>query len=461
VTRPTDIQVVRSAVSVHPIRTRVPLKFGGEVLSTVTLVHVEVEVEDRRGRRGHGVGETPLNVQWAWPGTQPYAKRLASMERVAIDTARAWTSTHEAGHPLDLGERFEREALPALTPMGMPRLAALVSASATDIAVHDAYGRVHGVDVYDTYAPPWLARDLGSFFADDPETAGSLAGRFPAHVLTPRGRAPRRLLAWHLVGGLDPLTVDDLTGAEPRDGHPVLLGDWIARDGLRCLKVKLGGIDPDADTRRLTEVGHIALATGVEHLSADFNCTAPDVDTVALVLDRLAADAPGVFDRLRYIEQPFPYDLAANPIDVRPLAARRPVFLDESADDWRTIKIGVDRGWNGVALKTCKTQTGAILSAAWAKHHGLSVMVQDLTNPMLAMIPHVRLAAHVGTAWGVEVNATQFYPGASDLEARVHPDLYRRRGGEIDLGTLGGPGFGYREAEIGRDWSHPAAVFER
>jgi hypothetical protein len=108
-------------------------------------------------------------------------------------------------------------------------------------------------------------------------------------------------------------------------------------------------------------------------------------------------------------------------------------------------------GWTGVALKTCKTQTGAILTLCWAKAHGLALMVQDLTNPMLAQIPHVLLAAHAGTIMGVETNAMQFYPDASPAEEAVHPGLYRRRQGEVDLSTVRGPGFGYRVDEMRRE----------
>ena len=86
-------------------------------------------------------------------------------------------------------------------------------------------------------------------------------------------------------------------------------------------------------------------------------------------------------------------------------------------------------------------------------------MVQDLTNPMLAQIPHVLLAAHAGTIMGVETNAMQFYPEASRPEAEVHPGLYRRRDGRVDLSTIRGPGFGYRLAEIRRDLPEPAANF--
>jgi hypothetical protein len=74
------------------------------------------------------------------------------------------------------------------------------------------------------------------------------------------------------------------------------------------------------------------------------------------------------------------------------------------------------------------------------------------------MIPHVRLAAHAGTIQGVECNAMQFYPDASVIEERVHPGLYRRREGVVDLSSLSGSGFGYRVDEISRQLPAPAAV---
>jgi hypothetical protein len=80
----------------------------------------------------------------------------------------------------------------------------------------------------------------------------------------------------------------------------------------------------------------------------------------------------------------------------------------------------------------------------------MSLMVQDLTNPMLAQIPHALLGHHAGTIMGVESNGMQFYPEASIREARVHPGLYQRRGGRLDLSTIRGPGFGYRIKEIDR-----------
>ena len=144
---------------------------------------------------------------------------------------------------------------------------------------------------------------------------------------------------------------------------------------------------------------------------------------------------------------------------MRSVSARKPLFLDESAHDWEFVKLGRRLGWSGAALKTCKTQTGALLSLCWAKAHGMPLMVQDLTNPMLAMLPHVRLAAHAGTIQGVECNAMQFYPDASLPEAAAHPGIYARRNGQLDLSTLSGHGFGYQLSKMARILSEPAAAF--
>lgn len=160
-----------------------------------------------------------------------------------------------------------------------------------------------------------------------------------------------------------------------------------------------------------------------------------------------------------YVEQPFPYELQQHQLDVRAVSARKPLFLDESAHDWRQVKLGRELGWTGVALKTCKTQSGALLTGCWAKAHRMALMVQDLTNPMLAQIPHVLLAAHTGTIMGVETNAMQFYPEASKPEEVVHPGLYQRRQGKVSLSSIQGTGFGYQLDKIGRKLPDPIAQF--
>ena len=262
-----------------------------------------------------------------------------------------------------------------------------------------------------------------------------------------------------MVGGHDLLDPSQRTGQEPDDGYPVLLTDWIKRDGLTCLKVKLCGNDARWDYDRLVHVGTIGREHAVRWLSSDFNCTAREPAYVNMILDRLLREEPEIFQMLLYVEQPFPYDLQANRIQVHSISGRKPLFMDESAHDWKLIRLGRRLGWTGVALKTCKTQTGALLSLCWARAHAMPLMVQDLTNPMLAQIPHVSLAAHAGTIMGVETNAMQFYPAASEAESKVHPGLYRRRHGRVDLSTVRGPGLGYRINEIQRQLPAPAAAY--
>lgn len=444
----TDVRVCAAETSFIPVTLRVPLKFGPETVKDVVCLRVKVTVEDAVGARAVGWGETPLSVSWVWPGTLTIGERTERMkafsERVAVMLAECglW------GHPMEIGHDFQHaHLLPALEQVNregggepMPYLGGLVAFSAFDIAVHDAYGKLHSVDIYETYFRDWMNRDLGAYLKGDVD----FNGRYPEDYLVQN--PPKQLPVWHLVGGVDALEKQDLTGNEPDDGYPVLLGDWIDRDGLKCLKVKLRGTDAAWDYERMVRVGRIGLPKGVRWLSADFNCTVKEPAYVNEIMDKLLQDEPEIYAKTLYVEQPFPYDLEANQIDVRSVSARKPLFLDESAHDWEFVKLGRSLGWSGVALKTCKTQTGALLSLCWAKAHGMPLMVQDLTNPMLAMIPHVRLAAHAGTIQGVECNAMQFYPEASKAQEAVHPGLYQRRNGLVDLSTLSGYGFGYGAA---------------
>jgi L-alanine-DL-glutamate epimerase-like enolase superfamily enzyme len=461
--KPTDIRVTAAELYFLPVETRVPLKFGTETLTHVTCARVRLTVADADGNTAQGWGETPLSVQWVWPTDElSYEVRHEALKGFCGHLATDWAQWEGTGHPLEVGHAFQEQRLlraledfSAGRPEGrMPYLAALVCCSAFDIALHDAFGQLHGVDIYQTYTEQYLSCDLSAFLTPAERSDVSFEGLYPGDFLV--SDAPMQLPAWHLVGGKDLIDESELTGDEPDDGYPVLLREWIRRDGLTCLKVKLRGNDAEWDYDRLMRVGQIGIEEGVLWLTSDFNCTVTDPAYVNDILDRLVVEHPRIYGMILYVEQPFPYDLEANPIDVHSVSARKPLFMDESAHDWRLVSRGRQLGWTGVALKTCKTQTGALLSLCWAKAHGMTLMVQDLTNPMLAQIPHVRLAAHAGTIMGVETNAMQFYPAASDVEANVHPGLYQRRDGKVDLSTLGEKGFGYRAEEIGRDLREPA-----
>ena len=464
--KPTDIRAAAAELFFLPVETRVPLKFGPETLTHVTCARVRLTVRLANGDNAIGWGETPLSVQWVWPSALPYKPRHEALKQFCIWLTKAWAEFDVLGHPLELGHDFQQTELPRLLDTfnadspacePMPWLAALVCCSLFDIALHDAIGNALGRPTYDTYSSDFLSRDLDQFLGAANGSAVEFAGRFPDEFLDPN--PPSFLPAWHLIGGLDPVDESELTGDEPEDGYPVLLADWIRADGLTCLKIKLRGNDNAWDYARLVKVGNIAIENKVLWLTTDFNCTVTDPMYVNDILDRLVAEHPRIYGMILYVEQPFPYEIETNRIDVHSVSARKPLFLDESAHDWKLIRLGRELGWSGVALKTCKTQTGAILSACWAKAHGMTMMVQDLTNPMLAQIPHVQLAARAGTIMGVETNSMQFYPKASSAEAMIHPEIYRRRAGQICISSLIGPGFGYRIKEIARELPEPVAAY--
>ncbi|MEY5012203.1 MAG: hypothetical protein RLZZ253_3342 [Verrucomicrobiota bacterium] len=263
---PKSHQAAVDQVRVHllPVRTRVPLKFGTETLTEVECLRVRVGIRGGDGQRAEGWGETPLSVQWVWPGALPYGPRLDRMRDFCCRIASRWAGFGQCGHPMEVSQDFQEQVLPLILeeanremPLAepMPLLAALVCFSAFDIALHDAYGHLVGRPSFETLTPEFLGRDLAGFLEGDP----ALAGKFPSDFLLPQRRD--RMRAWHLVGGLDWLDAGE--GGESPDAHPLRLVDWVERDGLQCLKIKLRGNDAAWDLDRLKKVGELGLARGV------------------------------------------------------------------------------------------------------------------------------------------------------------------------------------------------------
>ncbi len=437
----TDVKICQVEIGFIPVILRIPLKFGAETIISGTCARVKMSVENKLGNTACGYGETPLSVGWAWPSQSlGFLYRENRMIAYCQKLVSQWQKCDLSGHAMEIGYDFNEQILPKVDT-DIPHLVQLICNSAFDLALHDAYGKVNDISSYSSYNSKYMNHDLEYYLEDN-----RFAGRYPENYLL--GKPLLKLPVWHLVGGKDLLTEEELTGNEPQDGYPVILTDWIRRDGLKCLKIKLAGTDSQWDYQRILDVGKIAIEYKVNYLSADFNCLVKSPQYVNDILDLLMIEAPEIYGKILYVEQPFPYDLEANRIDVHSVSSRKPLFMDESAHDWRFVKLGYELGWTGVALKVCKTQTGALLSAAWAKEHGMALMVQDLTNPMLAMIPHVQLASRVGTIMGIECNAPQFYPAASEIQERNHPYLYRRRNGVVDLSTLGDKGLGYKEEDL-------------
>ena len=163
----TDISPVSVDLYFIPVETRVPLKFGPETLTSVICARACITVANKQGQKAQGWGETPLSVQWAWPSSLRFQERCDAMQLFCRMLAEAWAKFDQRGHPIELGSDFVESALPGLLEQlndqrgqPMPHLAALVCCSVFDVALHDAYGKLLGLDVYSTYSAEFMSTDL-------------------------------------------------------------------------------------------------------------------------------------------------------------------------------------------------------------------------------------------------------------------------------------------------------------
>lgn len=447
--KPTDVRVKDVATSYEEYRYRTPIKFGGVALDRVTILNVEMTVETAAGVVARGFGSMPLGNVWAWPSKAlSYDRTLFVMRAAAGMTAEVYAGGQVAGHPIDITHALEPELLGVPVSVGfddgpeesIPVLARLVVASPFDAALHDAYGKAHGLNCYQTYGPEFVSHDLGHYLGG--EFAGEQLHRY---VLT--GPKPRMPL-YHLVGALDPLTDADVK-ERVGDGLPETLGEWIKSDGLTHLKIKLNGDDLGWDVDRVVGVNRVAeevqQSRGVTQwfYSLDFNERCRDVGYLVAFLKRLRELTPVGYDRVQYVEQPTARELKANRDNVMHEAARlKPVVIDESLTDLESLRLAREMGYTGVAFKACKGQTQTLLLAAAAQKYGMFRCVQDLTCVGASLIHSAGVAAHVPGVAAIESNGRQYCPAANAGWDERFPGVFTTRDGTMNTALLTGPGLG-------------------
>jgi L-alanine-DL-glutamate epimerase-like enolase superfamily enzyme len=443
--KPTDITIRDVSISYESHRFRTPIKFGGVALDRVTILNVGMEVGTAAGKVAKGFGSMPLGNIWAWPTrTLTYEQTLSVMQDFAASTSSLYGGCKLAGHPIDITHTLEPELLklslrePLSEPM--PALAKLVVASAFDASLHDAYGKLHGLNSWRTYGPDFLEHDLGHYLGA--EFAGE---RLHNYITTePKPRMP----LYHLVGALDPLTPADVK-APVGDGLPEHLGEWIHRDGLTHLKVKLNGDDLKWDVERVVSVN--AVAEGAQRqrgitqwwYSLDFNERCQNVAYLLDFLRQLKARTPAGYDRVQYVEQPTARDLKANPANrMHEAAKHKPVVIDESLIDLESLYLSREMGYTGVAFKACKGQTQTLLLAAAAQKLGLFRCVQDLSCPGASLIQSASIAAHIPGIAAIEANSRQFCPVANAAWEARFPGVFTIHDGMMNTAILNGLGLG-------------------
>ena len=438
-----NIKLSVEGVTYESASFRTPLKFGASVVKDMIMPVVTIRLK-RGNREGLGVGAMPLGNAWAFPSA-PHERSLDAMRRLTERLARAIQGMEASSSIFELSHGMEEAALrlareisaeAAYQSHPVPKLCALVVFSAFDIALFDAWGKLHGANTFSFLCQTSEGRNLSGWLDDGFRDFGL------AQVLL-SSPAPS-LPLFHLVGGLDPLTPADVKTAVS-DGFPEHLEEWIEKDQLTHLKIKLRGDDAEWDFQRIVAVDHIASSKvrGEPTYSLDFNEKCPSGMALVELLKRLKNEAARAFCRIAYIEQPTSRDLPERPEDDMTAAARlKPVVVDEALVDYDAYRRARALGYTGVALKACKGIGPSLLMAAACRRDRLFLCVQDLTCPGLSLLASTSLAAWLGVE-AIEANARQFCPLANQACARQRPEVFTIRGGRVQTGGFSGEGLGF------------------
>jgi L-alanine-DL-glutamate epimerase-like enolase superfamily enzyme len=441
---PTDIRIEDVAFSYEEFLYRAPYKFGGVPVDRATILNVNVTVRTRDGKTAKGFGSMPMGNVWSFPSREmSYNVTLGAMKELAERIARITAGHKEYGHPIDINAALEPEYLKTAAEISkaltlsspIPKLCALVTASPFDAAIHDAFGKVHNRNCYQTYGRDLLPRDLSNYLNAD------FKGEYLDRYIMPKPKP--QIAMFHSVGGADAALPSELK-ERINDGLPETLADWIKYNGLTHIKIKLQGEDLKWDIERTVNIDRVASETRTKvawKYCVDFNERCPNVDYALEYLRKVKEITPAGFDRILYLEQPTARDLKTNRQNVMHEAAKlRPVVIDESLVDLESLLLAREMGYTGVALKACKGQSQAMLMAAAAQKHRMFLTVQDLTCPGASLIHSVGIAARVPGVAGVEANSRQYMPAANKPWEKRFPGLFVVKDGTLRTANLNGKG---------------------
>jgi L-alanine-DL-glutamate epimerase-like enolase superfamily enzyme len=441
----TDILVTAAEASFSEEKYRVPFKLSSGVSSQVTYAKVEVTVVNRRGETATGVGGILLSTLWTFPTPAVSREVKDRLMRELVERFRSLLlDVGEYLDPLQLSHAVSEQMRAELKRIrqahelnvDIPLLSALVAWSPFDAAIHDAWGRTIGESAFRMYSRNFLNEDLGHYLGD------SMNRLYPDQFL---GSPKANLWVQHTLGASDPLTDEDKRqGDYPEDGIPVTLADWMERDRLRWLKVKIQGKDVQWDLQRILDVyrvatecvGKLGIRQPIQY-EIDSNEGHASAEPVVELLRRLKETDEEAFAALKYVEQPTARNLTEYSYTMHDVSRLKPVLLDESMEDLGSLQ-QIDRlGWSGIALKSCKGQSDSLLTYCWARSKGLFLTVQDLTNPGLALVHSANLTAHLKLSCnGFEYNSRQYIPFSRPEEQAPFRKLFDVRDGRISLSQI-------------------------
>nr|AGW45553.1 hypothetical protein [uncultured bacterium Lac161] len=448
----SDIRIEHVSYGYDEHVFRAPVGFAGAVVNRATMVTVKCSVRTTGGKLASGFGAMPFNHTFSFP-----SKALSNevkndaMKALAAELAKVTGGYQEFGHPLEINWDLAPQYLKAAAEVSerlrladpIPKLCTLVTAAAFDASIHDAFGKVHGTNCFNTFGPEFMNHDLSRYLGAEHK------GRYPAdHLL--RQHKPRMTLC-HLVSAADP--IEDSENKNPiKDGLPETLPEWIRHNGLLEFKIKVNGTDLQWDIERVLHIDRVVTQTQVQRgvkdwaYVLDFNEKCPNVDYFIQFCRQLKQKMPIGYRRIKYTEQPTARDLKSHPEnDMHEAAKLCPVVIDESLIDADSLLLARDLGWSGAVVKSPKGLSHMILMASIAGKEKIFLAGGDMSCPGAALIQTTNLQARVPTITSVEANARQYLPQANKAWESRFPGMFRVTDGMLRTNEVSGPGLGAPE----------------
>lgn len=339
----------------RPVHLRLPFRFGVVTLTHCPQAFVRARVALPDGRSGWGAAAELMAPKWfdknlALSNEDNFdqlrralhAGRDAYLSRTRADTAFGHFAAHHTALIAAGAERGDNALVSCFGPAVLDR------------ALLDALGHALGHSFYDLVRSNAIGLDARL----TPDLAGLDLDGFLASL-----RSAPRIALRHTVGLLDAITDADVQ-QRVHDGLPETLEETIQATGCRWYKLKVSGQEA-ADIDRLSRIAAVLQRLPKIDITLDGNEQFPDADAAVAFWRRVLATP--ALERLaahtHYIEQPLPRAVALTS-DVRPLAAMRPVLIDESDDRMDAFERAIEQGYTGVSSKQCKGVYRSLLNAA-------------------------------------------------------------------------------------------------
>ncbi len=459
------ISIKETQLGLRDSTTRLPFRYGNACLTQCpqAIFQVLLEVE---GKQQTGFSGDCLPPSWfdKSPG-KTYEQQLDDMKWVIDRAATVYRELSEAPSPFfDVWRETLSVVHSECATKQLPHLLASFGASVVERAVIDAICRANSVSFANAIRE--------NIFGINPDVIHpSLAG------LAPRDWLPQKpcdsIYVRHTVGLSDPLTDTEIPSDERlNDGFPQSLEEYIKRDGLRYLKIKVAN-NLDADIERLTVIAGLLQS----HLGEDFGITldgneqysnAADFDALVDAI-RSNPTLAVVWKNIIAIEQPLERSIALSPEHtggIRELSLSKPVIIDESDGTLHSYQQAIDLGYHGTSSKSCKGAIKSILNAGltWLNNDRGQTSDYIMTGEDLCTVGIVPvqsdlcLVATLGLEH-VERNGHHYHRGLSYLPTEeqaaalaAHPDLYaeqhgivapKLRNGRFEIASLQCVGFGF------------------